>query len=59
MASVDQGEQDDLVVVRSRARRSDTEQYALVLTAMGIQSLVAPDGLDSPVCRAQRCRKGE
>ena len=44
MAGVDQGEQDDLVAVRHRARRSDAEQYALVLTAMGIQSLIAPDG---------------
>jgi membrane associated rhomboid family serine protease len=44
MAGVDQGEQDDLVAVRRRARRSDAEQYALVLTAMGIQSLIAPDG---------------
>ena len=40
---MDQGEQDDLVAVR-RARRSDAEQYALVLTAMGIQSLIAPEG---------------
>lgn len=41
---MDQGEQDDLVAVRRRARRSDAEQYALVLTAMGIQSLIAPEG---------------
>lgn len=44
MAGVDEGEQDDLVAVRRRARRSDAEQYALVLTAMGIQSLIAPEG---------------
>ena len=41
---MDLGEQDDLVAVRRRARRSDAEQYALVLSAMGIQSLIAPDG---------------
>lgn len=41
---MDQGEQDDLVALLRRARRSDAEQYALVLTAMGIRSLIAPDG---------------
>ena len=44
MAGVDQGEQDDLVAVRRCARRSQAEQYALVLTAMGIQSLIMPEG---------------
>ena len=44
MTGVDQGEQDDLVAVRRRARLSDAEQYAFVLTAMGIQSLIAPEG---------------
>jgi len=41
---VDGGEQGDLVAVRRSAKRSQAEQYALVLTAMGIQSLIAPEG---------------
>ena len=41
---MDGGEQGDLVAVRSCARRSQAEQYALVLTAMGIQSLITPEG---------------
>ncbi len=32
------------MAVRRCARRGQAEQYALVLTAMGIQSLIAPDG---------------
>ncbi|MDO8352641.1 MAG: rhomboid family intramembrane serine protease [Aestuariivirga sp.] len=44
MAGLDRGEQGDLVAVRRSARRSQAEQYALVLTAMGIQSLIAPEG---------------
>ncbi len=44
MAGVDRGEQGDLVAVRRSARRSQAEQYALVLTAMGIQSLITPEG---------------
>lgn len=44
MAGVDGGGQGDLVAVRRCARRSQAEQYALVLTAMGIQSLIAPEG---------------
>ena len=41
---MDGGEQDGLVAVRRSARRAQAEQYALVLTAMGIQSLIAPEG---------------
>jgi rhomboid protease GluP len=41
---VDQGEQGDLVAVRRCARRSQAEQYALVLSAMGIQSWIEPEG---------------
>lgn len=41
---MDGGEQGELVAVRRSARRSQAEQYALVLTAMGIQSLIAPEG---------------
>jgi membrane associated rhomboid family serine protease len=44
VAGVDRGEQDDLVAVRRCTRRSQAEQYALVLTAMGIQSSIAPEG---------------
>jgi membrane associated rhomboid family serine protease len=44
VTGVDRGEQDDLVAVRRSARRSDAEQYALVLTAMGMQSTIAPEG---------------
>jgi rhomboid protease GluP len=44
VAGVDQGEQDDLVVARRCTRRGQAEQYALVLSAMGIQSLIAPEG---------------
>ena len=41
---MDGGEQDGLVAVRRSARRAQAEQYALVLTAMGIQSLITPEG---------------
>jgi membrane associated rhomboid family serine protease len=44
VAGVDRDGQDDLVAVRRCARRSEAEQYALVLTAMGIQSLITPEG---------------
>jgi len=44
VAGVDGGEQGDLVAVRRSARRGQAEQYALVLTAMGIQSSIAPEG---------------
>ena len=44
VAGVDRGEQGDLVAVRRSARRTQAEQYALVLTAMGIQSLITPEG---------------
>jgi rhomboid protease GluP len=44
VAGVDRDGQDDLVAVRRCARRSEAEQYALVLTAMGIQSVIAPEG---------------
>ena len=44
VAGVDQDERGDLTVVRRGSNRRQAEQYALVLTAMGIQSLVAPDG---------------
>jgi rhomboid protease GluP len=41
---VDQGEEGDLVAVRRCPRRNQAEQYALVLTAMGIQSSIEPEG---------------
>ena len=41
---MDGGGQGDLVEVRRCARRNQAEQYALVLTAMGIQSLIMPEG---------------
>ena len=41
---MDGGGQGDLVEVRRSARRAQAEQYALVLTAMGIQSLIMPEG---------------
>ena len=41
---MDWGEQGDLVAVRRCARRDQAEQYALVLTAMGMRSLIAPEG---------------
>ncbi|MDP1701223.1 MAG: rhomboid family intramembrane serine protease [Aestuariivirga sp.] len=44
MAGVDRGEQGELVEVRRCATRGEAEQYALVLTAMGIQSLITPEG---------------
>ncbi len=40
--SVEHGRQDDLVVVRQFASRRQAEQYALVLTAMGVPSSIAP-----------------
>ena len=44
MAGMDRGEQGDLVAVRRCAKRGQVEQYALVLTAMGMQSSIAPEG---------------
>jgi membrane associated rhomboid family serine protease len=44
VAVVDRGEQGDLMAVRRCAGRGQAEQYALVLTAMGMQSLIAPEG---------------
>ena len=44
VAGVERGEQGDLVAVRRCAKRGQAEQYALVLTAMGIQSSIAPEG---------------
>ena len=41
---MDRGEQGDLVAVRRCAKRGQVEQYALVLTAMGMQSSIAPEG---------------
>ncbi len=41
---MDWAEQNDLVAVRRCARRDQAEQYALVLTAMGIQSWISPEG---------------
>ena len=43
MAGLDQAEQGDLAEVRRCANRRQAEQYALVLTAMGIQSLIAQE----------------
>ena len=44
VADMDRGEQDDLMAVRRCAERGQAEQYALVLTAMGMQSSIAPEG---------------
>ncbi len=41
---MDRDAQGDLVAVRRCAGRRQAEQYALVLTAMGMQSWIAPDG---------------
>ena len=41
---MDWAEQNDLVAVRRCASRDQAEQYALVLTAMGLQSWIAPEG---------------
>ena len=41
---MDREEQDDLTEVRRCSNRRQAEQYALVLTAMGIQSLIMPEG---------------
>jgi rhomboid protease GluP len=44
MASLDRDEQGDLTEVRRFPDPRQAEQYALVLTAMGIQSVIAPEG---------------
>ena len=44
MAGLDRDEQGDLTEVRRCPNRRQAEQYALVLTAMGLQSLIAPEG---------------
>ena len=44
VAGVDRGEQGDLMAVRRCANRGQAEQYALVLTAMGMQSSIVPEG---------------
>ena len=44
MAGLARDEQGDLTEVRRCPNRSQAEQYALVLTAMGIQSLIMPEG---------------
>jgi rhomboid protease GluP len=44
VAGVDRDAQGDLVAVRRCAGRRQAEQYALVLTAMGMQSSIAPEG---------------
>jgi len=41
---VDRSEQGSLVAVRRCAKRREAEQYALVLTAMSVRSLIAPEG---------------
>ena len=41
---MDRDVQGDLVAVRRCAMRRQAEQYALVLTAMGMQSSIAPEG---------------
>ncbi len=41
---VDRGEQGNLVAMRRCAERRQAEQYALVLTAMGMRSSIAPEG---------------
>ena len=40
---MDRGEQGNLVAVRRCARRRQAEQYALVLAAMQVHSVIAPD----------------
>ena len=44
VAGVDRSDQGDLMAVRRFAKRGQAEQYALVLTAMGMQSSIAPEG---------------
>ena len=44
VAGVDQDGQGDLTEVRRCSNRRQAEQYALVLAAMGIQSLIVPEG---------------
>lgn len=41
---MDRNEHDDLVTVRRCANRRQAEKYALVLTAMGVWSLIEPEG---------------
>ena len=41
---MDREEQGDLTEVRRCSERHQAEQYALVLTAMGIQSVITPEG---------------
>ena len=43
VAGLDQAEQGDLAEVRRCSNRRQAEQYALVFTAMGIQSLIVQD----------------
>ena len=43
MAGLDRDEQSDLIAVRRCPNRRQAEQYALVLSAMGIQSLIMPE----------------
>jgi rhomboid protease GluP len=43
VAGLDREEQGDLTEVRRCPNRRQAEQYVLVLTAMGIQSLIAPE----------------
>ena len=44
VSGVDRGEQGNLVAVRRCAKRRQAEQYALVLAAMKVQSVIAPEG---------------
>jgi rhomboid protease GluP len=44
VAGLDRDTQGNLVAVRHCAGRRQAEQYALVLTAMGMQSSIAPEG---------------
>ena len=52
VSGVDRGEQGNLVAVRRCAKRRQAEQYALVLTAMGVWSLIAPEGKFMTLCVA-------
>jgi membrane associated rhomboid family serine protease len=44
VSGVDRNEHGNLVALRQCAKRRQAEQYALVLTAMGVWSLIAPEG---------------
>ena len=52
VAGLDRHEQGDLIAIRRCPNRRQAEQYALVLTAMGIQSLIEAEGKSMALCVA-------